>query len=319
VATRGAIVRIDEDGTFFGVRHQRYSMPEALGKTLWNLYHEHYKGNLSGMLKFLIDEHPAGWSTMVGANFALPSGYRAEDGTIGPQCYCHGRLSAGAFPVTVKTIFDQGMSWIYAFDEAKNKMWIVFNDLKSKVIDSGFEIDLNGDEPDWLGVRCGKKFERCEHLAADHFPELVNTPSGRLRAAVYLNQEPLTVVDVMAVISEGIRFELSGRTKQGNEVIHAFCTAKGSKTEKDITIAHADPSMPGGFRPSERVIWVFPATKKDKGEESITDYGSFLMQHRNATTKKKKSAWGSAGSEAINMNELLIRVGERRFAVAGEE
>ena len=151
-------------------------------------------------------------------------------------------------------------------------------------------------------------------MASEHFPELVNTPSGRLRTAVYMNQEPLTVIDVVAVMQEGIRFELTGRTKQGNDVIHAFALTKGSKTEKDITIAHTDVTMPGGFRPSERIAWVFPPTKKDKGLETTVDYYTFVGMHQTKDGKPKKKLVGglSAG------NELLIQVGERRFTAKAE-
>ena len=306
MATRGAIARINQDGkSFLGVRHQKYSMPEALGKTLWNLYHNHFKGDLEAMLKYLIDDHSAGWSNIVNANFELPPNYQTDPKNVGPQCYCHGRLSASAYPVTAKTVFEQAISWVYLFDVEAKTMFVVYYDLKSKLVNNSYTVALDGDEPNWVAIRCGEKYERCEHLASEHFPALVNTPSGRLRTPVYMNQEPLTVVDVCAIYVDGVRYEMTGRTKQGNGVIHAFVVQKGGKAESDFTIAQVDATMPGGYRPSERITWVFPATKKDAGEETLATYAQFVTLHRDG---KKKKLLGK-----LDLEKLLIQVGDRQF------
>lgn len=73
MATRGAIARLNGNGGFKGAYHHWDSYPEGLGKTLYHLYHGFFKRDLEAMLKYLIDDHPAGWSTINGADFSLPA------------------------------------------------------------------------------------------------------------------------------------------------------------------------------------------------------------------------------------------------------
>ena len=71
MGTRGIIAR----GTvkeFKGVYHHWDSYPEGLGRALYDAYHGYFKRDLQAMLKFLIDDHPGGWSTIVDRNFNLP-------------------------------------------------------------------------------------------------------------------------------------------------------------------------------------------------------------------------------------------------------
>lgn len=74
MSTRGCIARRDCDG-FAGVYHHWDSYPTALGKTLWDLSHGHFAGDLPGMLRTLIDEHPAGWSTINRADWSFAPGF----------------------------------------------------------------------------------------------------------------------------------------------------------------------------------------------------------------------------------------------------
>ena len=70
VSTRGVIARQKGDA-FEGRYHHWDSYPSGLGKALWELAHNEFKGDIEGMLRILIDEHPAGWSTIVNKDFSL--------------------------------------------------------------------------------------------------------------------------------------------------------------------------------------------------------------------------------------------------------
>lgn len=74
MGTRGVIARQKGD-SFEGRYHHWDSYPTGLGSALWELAHNHFRDNLEEMLHVLIDEHPAGWSTIVGKDFSLAPGY----------------------------------------------------------------------------------------------------------------------------------------------------------------------------------------------------------------------------------------------------
>jgi len=175
MATRGCIARKVNDG-FRGVYHHWDSYPEGLGKALWDLYHGYFKKDLRQMLKVLIDEHQAGWSTIVNADFNLPIGWKGKLGrkvlrvgdTIisypkNPVCYCHGDRRETPNILTEKTASSIGVEWVYAFDVSSDAMYILasYNADGSKMIGAwGFGnpeaewrtvdvIDLHGKEPNW--------------------------------------------------------------------------------------------------------------------------------------------------------------------------
>lgn len=113
MSTRGAIARLT--GTlpprFRGRYHHWDSYPTGLGRMLWHLYHGHFQQDLNAMLRLLLDEHPAGWNTIVGKDFNLlpeiggfgnNTGQENNEGmdALRPQCYCHGDQSEEAWEVT---------------------------------------------------------------------------------------------------------------------------------------------------------------------------------------------------------------------------
>jgi len=141
VSTNGIIARSTGEGTFEGVYHHWDSYPnQGLGQFLIRTLTGHFQNDLARMLRFLIDEYPAGWSTIVNKDFTLKPGYTAESlrhpSCSGmsdedyhaamerfralpdyrrPQCYCHGKRHEEPQVLTEKS--DVGASWAYVFDE----------------------------------------------------------------------------------------------------------------------------------------------------------------------------------------------------------
>jgi hypothetical protein len=73
MSTRAVIARTTDAGrTFRGVYHHWDGYPSGLGATLWRLYRGHFSGRADDMLQVLIDDHPAGWSNILGADWSLP-------------------------------------------------------------------------------------------------------------------------------------------------------------------------------------------------------------------------------------------------------
>lgn len=119
MATRGGIARITKDGSFCGVYHHWDSYPTGLGATLWDLYHNRHNKNLKSMMKELIDEHPAGWSTINDVDWSIKPGYTEDKDT--PKCFCHGNRSEEKLTLTEENASEIGCEYIYAFKEEKDK------------------------------------------------------------------------------------------------------------------------------------------------------------------------------------------------------
>jgi hypothetical protein len=191
MSTRACVARKTGPTTFRGVYHHWDGYPTALGSTLWKLYRGHFKRDLESMLTFLIEKHPAGWSTINSADFNLPAGYqeakyrKKRNGNDdyskpiphGPICYCHGGRHEEASPVTEKD--DCGMEWAYVFDIEKKLMHVLERVYTDNAVSTGganlggkhmvgmfgcgapghqrwselASIDLGGPEPDWESLR----------------------------------------------------------------------------------------------------------------------------------------------------------------------
>lgn len=167
MSTRSVIARKTGPGTFKGVYHHWDGYPGGLGATLFSLFNGHFKKQLKPMLEFLIDQHPAGWSTIQGADFTLPAGFRENDWKDadkphGPACYCHGDRREKGRHLTQANASDSGCEYAYVFSDG-DKMEILSSycgdgakmigmfgcgdpDATWSVIG---EVDLNGPEPKW--------------------------------------------------------------------------------------------------------------------------------------------------------------------------
>lgn len=171
MSTRGLIMRYTPEGGLFGRYHHFDSYPTGLGKTLWRTLHGHFGGDLAAMLKVLIDDHPAGWSSINDCNWNLEPGYglgpknyygdrkyRTPDGKTDfakiyadtpPACYCHGERSEERQDITEKGFKDSWAEYVYAFNVGDRRLDIF--------TPAGYpapfaEIDLDGPEPEWEEV-----------------------------------------------------------------------------------------------------------------------------------------------------------------------
>ena len=118
MATRWCIARATAEGGFVGRYGHWDGHPESVGKTLWDAYFGHFHGDLKAMLKFLIDDHPAGWSNISDAAWELPAGF--GDANKGPHCYCHGERHEEANTITDQTAARTGCEYVYVFRSTPN-------------------------------------------------------------------------------------------------------------------------------------------------------------------------------------------------------
>jgi hypothetical protein len=153
MSTRSAIARQAGDG-FIGRYHHSDGYPSGVGQTLYRLYNGQFKRDAAHMLKVLVDEHPAGWSTIIGSNlgecadFSKKIGFRNRDhGTAdNPQCYCHGDRHEEEYTITESTVGDD-IEYIYVINERDSLMTII-----SRHTDRVYVVRLDGPEPWWRAV-----------------------------------------------------------------------------------------------------------------------------------------------------------------------
>ncbi len=282
MATRSVILRETQAGPF-GVYHHGDSYPTGLGKHLWKTLHGHFKGDVEQMLKWLIDEHPGGWSTIVGTDPKIKAGYaNAPKNTFTadkkltkayeryqkkPKCYCHGTRSEKGGIATLRDARGYGAEWAYVFDIEKRTLAIY--DVSRVGVEVPVKIvDLDGDEPAWERLECGDNFGRCSHYAWHHFPEMKGT---RIGTRTYLGFDPLTFTDAVAVEIEGKRYVMNGsghsssidyiasptkrnRWPESNLWIATLKAANGKTIERPVAI------VGNGYRPYPGVTWIFPPT-----------------------------------------------------------
>jgi hypothetical protein len=145
-----------------GTYHHWDGYPTALGRTLWELYHDHFDRDLESMLQFLIEEHPAGWSSINNADFSKPVGY----GGSGPACYCHGGRTEDCTLFPLARAAGMGCEYAYVFypDERLMKVLSSWTDHGKMIGMFGFGdpeaewrvigvVALDGQEPDWQQIQ----------------------------------------------------------------------------------------------------------------------------------------------------------------------
>jgi hypothetical protein len=96
--------------------------PTGVGAELFRIYREVFKCDLKAMLKTLIVDHPAGWSSIFG-DWSKGPGFvesLSSDAGHAPSCYCHGDRHEKGNTVTDKNASDVGCEWAYVLFTGKD-------------------------------------------------------------------------------------------------------------------------------------------------------------------------------------------------------
>jgi hypothetical protein len=112
------------------------------------------------MLSCLLDDHPAGWSSIVQADFAQPAGFGSE----GPQCYCHGQRSESGQILTQSNAARCGVEYAYVFDGDTMTILSAYSRGRRMIGCFGTgdpratwhtiaRVSLSGPEPDWATLQ----------------------------------------------------------------------------------------------------------------------------------------------------------------------
>lgn len=278
MSTNAAILRQTQAGEF-GVYCHSDGQPISLGKFLWHSYRGHFNHDLEAMLRFVIDEHPAGWSVLQGTDLNLPAGWaEAPDRPAGvplaewfksptyrrwadsPRCYCHGGRTENA---NILNLRENTTPWAYVFDIDENSLSIYYSWGSNE--NPVAILDLEGDEPDWAVIECGQNLERCHHYAWVHFPEVKKTKAGNLNTHTYLGTREFELHDAIAFIIEGKRYETGGGgfdtgalSREGFPPGYwaQYVKVKGRKDVPKLVARNTKR----GRVPTDGVVWVFPPT-----------------------------------------------------------
>jgi hypothetical protein len=111
VSTRSVIARPTLEGGFGGTSCHNDGYPAHQGRILFDAVTGPFGGDPDAACRYLIDQHPAGWSVL-GGDFTVPPGYRTghDPQDLRNQCYCHGdRQEPPRQPLTDHTARD---AWV---------------------------------------------------------------------------------------------------------------------------------------------------------------------------------------------------------------
>ena len=103
MSTRACIARMDPTGAWAGRYHHTDGYPSGLGRQLWRLLRDIFDGNTDRMLRALIDDHPAGWSSLFDRQ---------------ARCYCHGDRHEPAQEIKSADPVGAFIEWVYAIRPA---------------------------------------------------------------------------------------------------------------------------------------------------------------------------------------------------------
>jgi hypothetical protein len=183
----GVIAR-QTDGGFVGRYHHNCAEPHNLGKALYLLRNGHFQGDTAAMLRILIDEHPAGWSDIIGMDFSLTPGFLEPRPHLSwgqerrlpdfrqPRCYCHGDRCEE--PVTfTEANTPMHVSFLYLINPTSHVMEISMYDWPHDGAPErrlGGSVALDGPAPSWRRYRSERIFYTKKewkqlHLEMDEF------------------------------------------------------------------------------------------------------------------------------------------------------
>mgnify|MGYP001567219029 CR=1 FL=1 len=115
------------------------------------------------MRKTLLEDHPAGWSTINGKDFSQAPGYSGSGASTNPNCYCHGGRSEGPQEITDRDAADCGCEYVYILNDdnlvvlssysGPNKMIGMFGSGDPNATWRPIlEVRWDDPEPDWESV-----------------------------------------------------------------------------------------------------------------------------------------------------------------------
>lgn len=171
MGTRSVIAKPTKSG-FTGRYHHWDGYPRGLGSTLYNAYQGHFGRDLDAMCNFLLNEHPAGFATIVERDLSLPCGFATRragsaERPLHPECYCHGSCSQSPQEITETDAAAIGCEYAYVLSEQNNDAVM---EILSSYTGSGkmigaaghgdpnaswrtiARIDLAGPQPDWKAI-----------------------------------------------------------------------------------------------------------------------------------------------------------------------
>jgi hypothetical protein len=257
MSTRAVIARATgHEGEFKGIYSHWDGYPTNLGKRLWKIVHDR---GLTNALRFMIDQHPAGWSV------------------AGEECYCHPkreREAEGPNPFTHKDVGkDSDIEWVYVFDEENNRLFV-----RDTGHDAEEIVDLAAPEPDWSHVECSEDLSRCHHYARVHG---LAPKTCDLSTQTWLGRRELEFHDAVAFLIGGKRYKATG--SGGNSDYLRSCARY--QTNKPLprntwiaTVVAGDGKrleLPvasirdGKYAPYPGVQWILPGTKDNPKETVI--------------------------------------------------
>lgn len=165
MSTHGIIARGTKE-KWKGRFHGTDAYPDGLGQTLWLEYRRYFNHDIKAMTKYLIDDHPAGWSCIVGFDFTKPAGrYDPLDApsdrfewmkwyqSYGPQCYCHGPgiLNVNQQHELLTSEGNHVVSWLYVIEEETRQLHVFAGSDETRELYATIDLD-NDEEPDWEWV-----------------------------------------------------------------------------------------------------------------------------------------------------------------------
>lgn len=268
MSTRSIIARIGKnEGEFSGVYNHSDGMPRTQGPVLFQIIASEFKGDLKSALRYLIDEHPAGWSSIIPEH---------------RRCFCHPenandpefreREPALACTFTLK---DSDAQWLYVFDKENMRLYV--RDIRH---DSEHIVELAAaEEPDWTVIECGENFERCGHYAWVHglLPH-----TSDLSTRTWLEFQPLEFRNAIAFVVKGKRYKATGsggssdfynshpgfaRTKPFPTQTWVSDVVAPNGRRAQMVVASISPD--GKYTPYPGVTWIYPPTKDNPKETEV--------------------------------------------------
>lgn len=175
MSTRSVIAFGTSATDWKGRYHHSDGYPSGVGATLFARYNDFFARDLAAMEKYLITDHPGGWSNINDRNFAAAPGFVEYPNwpmkgngknrdidydawqKLGPECYCHGDRAEGDNGFITYAGDDWGTEWAYVTLPSAHMLVLERRYLPQDYSHSYWfqvaDVDLNGPEPNWRAMQ----------------------------------------------------------------------------------------------------------------------------------------------------------------------